>query len=71
MQACVLSIRTSFGGLLDVVSCLDVRRLHFLLDLEFLIDGIQLCLDFRFGSCDLFWPLGYQVGHLTRNKRVS
>ena len=63
-------IRTSFSGLLDVVSRLDIRRLCFLLDLEFLIDGIQLCRDFRFGDCNLFWQLGWRirskVTHLVR-----
>ncbi len=51
-------IRTSFGGLLDIVSSLDIYCLRFLLYFEFLLDGIQLSYDFRFWDCDLFWQLG-------------
>ena len=51
-------IRTSFGGLLAVVSSLDICCLRFLLYFEFLVDDIQLSCDFRFGDCNLFWQLG-------------
>ena len=65
-----LPIRSTLGCLLDVVSGLYIRCLRFLLDLEFLIDGIQLCRDFRFGDCNLFWQLGWRirskVTHLVR-----
>lgn len=44
--------------LLDVVPGLDVRRLCFILYLEFLIDDLQFLRDFRFGNCDLFLKLG-------------
>ena len=41
-----LPISSTFGGLLDVVSRLDIRRLCFLLDLEPLIDHLKLLHDF-------------------------